>query len=106
MILTAPANHSKSQTSNEVIHFHLLNCSDMALPSMFLTSNFHLENVWVVLTRVHGIVAWETALPLISPANDLYQGNDWPTVDGRSGMYDAGCRSPLPGGVVPVAGTP
>jgi hypothetical protein len=70
------ANHSKSQISDGIIHFDLLNSSNIALPSMFLTSNLHLENASLV-AQVHGIGSREAALLLISSvANDVYQACD------------------------------
>jgi hypothetical protein len=76
MNLTEPANYSKSQVSKMVMHFHLLNCPNTVLPSIFLTSNLYLENAWVV-AQVHGIVSGKTALPVISlAAHDVYQGGD------------------------------
>jgi hypothetical protein len=49
----------------------------MALPSIFLTSNFYLENAWVIVAQVPGIVSGKTALPVISSAaHDVYQGGD------------------------------
>jgi len=77
MNLTEPANHSKSQISNGVMHFYLLNCPNTVLPLMFLTSNRYLENAWMVVAQVHGIVSGETVLPLkSSAANDVCQGGD------------------------------
>jgi hypothetical protein len=44
--------------------------ANMALPSMFLTSNLDLENAWAVMALVHGVVSGETAHALIASAND------------------------------------